>query len=401
MALLTATILVWSLSCTRDFDELDLAKFPNTPEVFIDGFSLGLNYAAFGGSKVTAFDVDKVVKYLGSASMKIEVPDANDPMGAYAGGVYYTTTGRDLSAYTALTFWVKASVSATIDLVGFGNDLEDSKYLVSLRDVAVNTNWKKVIIPIPNALKLSQERGMFYYSEGPEDGKGYTIWFDEVKFENLGTIAHIKPMILNGSDEVQSAVNGLRFPVGGLSVSSNLPTGVDQSVIAAPAYYDFSSSNTSVATVDTKGWVSVLSSGTAIISATLGGDEAEGSLTIQSSGDYTHAPTPTAEPEDVISIFSNAYSNVPVDFYNGYWQPYQTTLSSDFTVEDDDVLVYTNFNFVGIQFTNPTIDASSMTHLHMDVWVPNAVTATDKLSVKIVDLGPDGALDGTTRISPI
>jgi len=195
MALLTATILVWSLSCTRDFDELELAKFPNTPEVFIDGFSLGLNYAAFGGSKVTAFDVDKEVKYLGSASMKIEVPDAGDPMGAYAGGVYYTSTGRDLSGYTALTFWVKASESATIDILGFGNDLGESKYLVSLKDVAVNTNWEKIIIPIPDPSKLVMEKGMLYYSEGPEDGKGYTFWIDEVKFENLGTIAHSLSLI--------------------------------------------------------------------------------------------------------------------------------------------------------------------------------------------------------------
>ncbi len=394
IALLTAIILVWTLSCTRDYNELELAKFPSIPEVFIDGFSQGLNYAAFGGSKVTAFDVDKDVRYSGSASMKIEVPDAGDPMGAYAGGVYYTSMGRDLTEFTALTFWAKASKSATIALVGFGNDLGESKYLVSLKDVAVNTNWQKYIIPIPDASKLTQERGMFYFSEGPEDGNGYTIWFDEVKFENLGTIAHKQPEILNGDDNVESAVNGLKFPVTGLSVSFNMPTGIDQSVITAPAYFVFSSSNTGVATVDTHGWVTVLSAGTSVISATLGGADADGSLTVQSSGDFTHAPAPTAEPEDVISIFSNAYTNVPVDFYNGYWQPYQTTTSADFTVNDDDVLVYANFNFVGIQFTAPTINASDMTHLHMDVWIPNAVSPSDKLSVKLVDMGPDGTLDG-------
>ncbi|MCK7529845.1 MAG: hypothetical protein MZV63_01675 [Marinilabiliales bacterium] len=158
IALLTAIILVWSSGCTRDFDELELATFPNTPEVFIDGFSQGLNYAAFGGSKVTAFDVDKDVRYSGSASMKIEVPDAGDPMGAYAGGVYYTTMGRDLTGYTALTFWAKASKSATIDLVGFGNDLGESKYLVSLRDVAVNTNWKQVYHPNTRCFKTHHRK---------------------------------------------------------------------------------------------------------------------------------------------------------------------------------------------------------------------------------------------------
>jgi len=395
IALITALVLAGTGSCTRDYDELELASFPTTPEVFIDGFSAGLNYAAFGGSKVTAFDVDKEVKYEGSASMRFEVPDFEDPLGSYAGGTYFTTVGRDLSGYDALTFWAKASKSATIDLVGFGNDLGESKYLVSMPNVAVNTNWKKYIIPIPDPSRLKQEKGMFFYSEGPEDGLGYTFWIDEVKFEKLGTIAHRKPVILNGDDRVESAVNGLKFPVGGLGVSFNMPTGIDQTVNAAPAYFAFVSSNESVASVDATGLVSVLSEGTAVITATAGGTDAMGSLTVNSSGDFTHAPVPAEDQEDVISIFSDQYVNVPVDFYNGYWQPYQTTTSADFKVGDDNVLFYTNFNFVGIQFTSPTIDATSMTHLHMDIWIPNAVDAADKLAVKLVDMGPDGALDGT------
>jgi len=395
IALIAALMLASTGSCTRDYDELELASYPTTPEVFIDGFSAGLIYAAFGGSKVTAFDVDKEVKYEGSASMRFEVPDFEDPLGAYAGGTYFTTVGRDLSGYDALTFWAKASKSATIDLVGFGNDLGESKYLVSMPNVAVNTNWKKYIIPIPDPSRLKQEKGMFFYSEGPEEGLGYTFWIDEVKFEKLGTIAHRKPVILNGDDRVESAVNGLKFPVGGLGVSFNMPTGIDQTVNAAPAYFTFVSSNESVASVDATGLVSVLSEGTAVITATAGGTDAMGSLTVNSSGDFTHAPVPAEDQEDVISIFSDQYVNVPVDFYNGYWQPYQTTTSADFKVGDDNVLFYTNFNFVGIQFTSPTIDATSMTHLHMDIWIPNAVAPSDKLAVKLVDMGPDGALDGT------
>ena len=384
------------IGCERELNDLKPATFPDNPGVFIDGFSEGLNYAAFGGSVPTAFNVDKKDTYNNSkASMRFDVPNAGDPEGAYAGGVFLTETGRDLSDYTALTFWAKATKSATIDLVGFGNDLGESRYLVSLNDVAVNTYWKKYIIPIPNASLLTQEKGMLFYSEGPEEGKGYTFWIDEVKFEDLGTIAHKQPMIFEGEDKVESAVNGLTFPVDELSLSFNLPNGIDQSVTAAPAYFTFSSSKTDVATVDNQGVVSVLSAGTAVITAAAGGTEAQGSLTVQSSGEFTHAPIPDADPENVISIFSNAYTNVPVDFYNGYWEPYQTTTSADFSVNDDDVLYYSNFNFVGIQFTSPPIDATNMTHLHMDIWIPNEVDPADKLTIKLVDMGPDGALDET------
>ena len=73
------TILLMAVSCERKFDGLPLATYPTTPDVFIDGFSSGLYYAAYGTSKVTAFSVDYNFKYEGSASMKFEVPDAGDP----------------------------------------------------------------------------------------------------------------------------------------------------------------------------------------------------------------------------------------------------------------------------------------------------------------------------------
>ena len=57
---------------------------------------------------------------------------------------------------------------------------------------------------------------------------------------------------------------------------------------------------------------------------------------------------------NVISIFSEKYPNVPVNYYNGYWQPWQTTVSTDFTVNGDNILNYTIFNFVGIEYSSPT-----------------------------------------------
>tara|TARA_R110002050_G_scaffold30673_1_gene78425 strand:+ start:4177 stop:8151 length:3975 start_codon:yes stop_codon:yes gene_type:complete len=389
-------VAILLMGCERELDDLQPATFPSNPEVFIDGFSAGLSYSAFGGSVPTAFDVDQDVTFDNSkSSMRFDVPNAGDPQGAYAGGVFSTEVSRDLSDYNALSFWAKASQSAVLDLVGFGNDLGASKYQVTISDLAVSTSWKKYIIPIPDPSRLTEERGMFFYSVGPEDGKGFSFWIDELKFENLGTIAHPQPMILDGNDKVESAVNGLKFPVGGLGMSFNMPSGIDQKVNAAPAWFTFLSSDAAVASVDAAGLVTVVSEGTAVITATSGDDDAKGSLTVQSSGDFTHAPEPAAAQEDVISIFSNHYVNVPVDFYNGYWEPFQTTTSADFIVNDDDVLFYNNFNFVGIQFTSPTIDATNMTHLHMDIWIPNEVDPADKLAIRLVDMGPDGALDGT------
>lgn len=384
-AVMLAFLLV---ACERDLEDLKPATFPTNPEVFIDGFSAGLNYAVFGGASPSAFDVDHQVTWNNSpASMRFDVPNAGDPSGAYAGGVFFTSTARDLSGYNALTFMAKASESATIGLIGFGNDMGPSTYQVSISDLQLSTAWNKYIIPLPDPSRLSTERGMFIYSAGPIDGKGFTFWVDELKFEKLGTIAHPHFTILNGQEQMETSFTGVSKTIGGLSGIYNLPTGVNQTISLAPAYFQFLSSNPSIATVDASGKVLIAGGpGNAVITAKVGEISADGSLTVQSQGVYQHAPTPSQNADKVISIFSDAYANIPVNYYNGYWAPYQTTLSADFDVNGDHVLNYTDFNFVGIEFSSPTVDATAMTHLHVDLFLPNALTATGQIRLELVDL---------------
>ncbi|MBW6490693.1 MAG: hypothetical protein K0B15_05800 [Lentimicrobium sp.] len=385
------------MGCERELSDLKPVTFPDNPEVFIDGFSAGLNYAAFGGSVPTAFDVDNKETWNNSkASMRFDVPNVGDPQGAYAGGVFFTETGRNLTGYNALTFWAKASESAVIDLVGLGNDLGASKYQVTISGLQVSTSWKKYIIPLPNSSVLTAERGMFFYSTGPVDGKGYTFWIDELKFENLGTIAHPQFAIFNGEEKVETSFIGVTQNISGLSATFNLPAGVNQSVNAAAAYFNFSSSNEGIATVNESGVVAVVGGpGSAEITARVGNEVAKGSLTLQSIGTFQQAPLPVHPADDVISIFSDAYTSVPVNYYNGYWEPYQTTLSADFEVNGDHILQYIDFNFVGIEFSTPTVDATAMTHLHMDIYIPNTLTADAQLKIELVN---EGAASSATSV---
>ncbi len=386
--------LLFAVSCEKDFDQLQPAEYPKNPEIFLDGFSAGLNYAAFASSNVMAFQVDSLINYSGTKSIRVEVPDENDPAGAYAGGAFFTTIGRDLTGYTTLSFWIKASKAANVDVLGFGNYLGDNRYQASISNVAVNTNWKKVYIPIPDPSVLKAEKGMFFFSEGPEDGKGYTFWIDDLKFENNGAISLNESYILNGNNQSNTSFIGLSDIIGGLNSSFILPNGTTQQVDLTPYYFTFTSSNESVASVDEKGAVNTSGAGNSTITASLRGKNAVGSLTINSLGTYTAAPIPTIEPSKVISIFSDAYTNHPVDYYNGYWEPYQTTRSADFVVNNDHVLNYTNFNFVGIQMSSPTVDATLTTHLHLDIYIPSSINPGSTLNIQVVNFGPNGEFGG-------
>jgi hypothetical protein len=404
--LLTIITLV-NLNCEREVsDEAKEATFAKTAEVFTDApVGMGTNfYFPYGpdannpvGSKFTAWSVDSNVSYKGNASMRFDVPNATDPQGNYAGGILRVDgAGRNLTDFDALTFWAKASQGVTIGEIGFGEDFYPNKYITTMTNISLGTAWTKYIIPIPNASKLLQEKGMFRYSAGTQgtNGFGYTFWIDELKFEKLGTILPLQASIMNGNNITRSTFVGVTSTITGALATFNMPNGSNQSVSISPAFLNFTSSNPSVATVNDAGVVTPIAAGTATITATFNGQSATGSLIINCSGAYVNAPIPTLSPSNVISIFSDVYTNVPVNYYNGYWQPWQTTLSNDFSVLGDNVLNYTNFNFVGIEFSSPTVNANSMTHIHLDAFIPGAIAPGRQLRVLVVDFGANGVFGG-------
>ncbi|PKD44216.1 Ig-like domain-containing protein [Rhodohalobacter barkolensis] len=391
-------LMFFAQGCERSVDGLEEPDFPANPEVFIDGFSAGLEYYPYEDSRQDAFSVDEDDTYDNSAaSMRFDVPNVGDPAGAYAGAIFRDENGgRNLTSYNALTFYAKGTKAGSINDIGFGQDFLGDQYAVTRNDLKLTTNWEKYIIPIPDPSVLTSEQGLFWYAEGPEDGDGYSFWVDELQYENLPGLAQARPAILNGNEETQTSFIGSNTSVSGLTFTVNQANGVDVTVGAAPAYYSFSSSDQSVATVNEDGEVNVVGQGTAEITATLGDLNASGALIIESIGNFTPAPTPTEDPDDVISIFSDAYENVPVDFYNGFYEPFQTTTSSDFTVDGNDVLGYENFNFVGIEFNQnvPTIDGSDMNILSMDVFFPDEVPDNSTLRVTLRDFGADDSFGG-------
>lgn len=391
-------VLLFTVSCERDLsDEAEFATFPKTAEVFIDGFSGGLEYLPFNGSKLDAFSVDDETKYDGTAAMRIDVPNNGDPKGGYAGAIFRDSNGRDLSEFDALTFWAKASQAATISEIGFGVDFGEDKYVVTQQNLRISTTWTKYSIPIPDPYKLTLEKGMLFYSAGPENNNGYSFWIDELQFEKLGTIAQPKPAILNGEDVFQTSFIGSSIDLSsGLTLTVNLASGTNQTVSLAPGYFTFSSTDVDVARVSELGIVSIVGNGTAEITAILAGVKAEGSLTVEVLGEFNPAPIPAIDPSQVISIFSDAYTNVPVDFYNGYYAPFQTTTSNDFAVNGDNVLNYENYNFVGIEFNQnvPTINGSAMTKMHVDIFIQDGFDPASTLRINLVDFGADAAFGG-------
>lgn len=97
------------------------------------------------------------------------------------------------------------------------------------------------------------------------------------------------------------------------------------------------------------------------------------------------APTPTRDAANVISMFSNAYTNVPVDTWRTDWS--DATLT-DIQIQGNDTKQYDNLVFVGVETVGSPIDleAAGMTHMHVDYWTADM----DSLRIKLVDFLGDG-----------
>jgi hypothetical protein len=414
-----ATLILILASCERPIsEEATNASLAKTGEIFTDTpVGMGTNfYFPYGadalnpvGSKFNAWTVDTQVSYKGNASMRFDVPNSNDPEGNYAGGIFKVDgAGRDLSGYDALTFWAKASQGVTIGEIGFGEDFFPNKYIATMKNVSIGTNWKKIIIPIPDASKLINEKGMLRYATGTQgtNGSGYIFWIDELKFEKLGTIGQPRPSIANGVNKIISSFIGVTIPIVDLKETFNMPSGLDQAVFPAPSYFVFKSSNINTATVDRKGIITIVGTGSAVITANIGGtlntvtNEFVGgknsidSITVNSIGAFSLPPIPTKDPSKVLSIFSDSYTNVPVAYYNGFWTPGSTTGSADFSVSGNNFLNYTNFNYVGIATSNPTLNATGMTRLHCNMYVPNNIPSNFSFLISVEDWGPNQVDNG-------
>ena len=100
------------------------------------------------------------------------------------------------------------------------------------------------------------------------------------------------------------------------------------------------------------------------------------------NGPTVAAPTPPVRnPAYVISVFSNAYTNLSGTDFNPNWG--QSTVVSNPVIQGDTTLKYANLNYQGTSFAS-AIDASAMGFLHLDMWTADATA----VNVFCISTGP-------------
>ncbi len=368
----------------RDLSELSLAPINDDPVVFADTFGDGVDYQAFQGSLFTAVTIDASVAFAGTASLKVTVPGPDDEGGTYAGGAFTSSDYRDLSGYDALVFYARSSVTSTLNVAGLGNDnTGNSLYAAQRQAIPLTTDWSLIVIPIPDPSRLDLERGLFFFAEGHENNLGFTLWFDEIRFARLGTITDPRPAMASRAIEtfvgaVVTAEETERHLRGQRRGHRRSRTRL--------RYFDYFSSD------ETRRRDRRRRDQRRRRRQRHGHGEARHRCRSPAASPWTSSrrppsrrPRPPSRPRRSSSLFSDAYTNVPVDTWRATWSlcgPVVGPSSSPATRAK----VYTGLTYAGIEFVSQLIDATDMTHVRMDVWAP----AGSIFRIKLVDFGEDG-----------
>jgi len=405
-ALTAMTLTIFTIGCSdRDPTKLEVGRATIDPVVYDDDLSEDVYFQPFFETHYTAMSQDSVYAYDGFApdgdrSLKFNVPAPGSALGPYMGGVLTSAGARDLADFNALTFYARSDAPISMNSVGFGNDnTGNSLYEVS-RDgspprnqLPLTGDWQFFVVPIPAPSKLISERGMFLIAEGAEDGypEGYDIWIDEIKFARLSNMEWTRSSM--GSD-YQTVFVGSEVTLGSAYTNFKV-NGQTTRVDHSPNYFDYTASDSVVVSIE-RGVITAIGTGLARITGTLENQEdpqnpheAVGFADIDVIDPPTEAALPpTAPAGDVISMFSDVYTDVLIDTWLADWENVTTQLSN-YVIGGDNSKMYSNLNWVGVEFFTRPINASSMNNFHIDVYAPVG-TEFKFFLVSFPDGSPDG-----------
>ena len=102
---------------------------------------------------------------------------------------------------------------------------------------------------------------------------------------------------------------------------------------------------------------------------------------------------PTRLAADVKSLFSNVYTNNPVETWSTGWSGGNHEYT-ELQVAGNDTKKYVLHHFAGVEFIGAPIDATGYGFIHFDVWTP---TAAMPFTLRLVNFAPGNGEGEVTR----
>jgi hypothetical protein len=221
---------------------------------------------------------------------------------------------------------------------------------------SVTGSWQSLNIPVAGITGNLTNAIQFKF----DGGNGGTIYLDNLYFWKTASAP--------GTPVIGSLTIPAKF-VGDAPFAITNPTS------DSPGAFSFTSSNTAVATI-IGNMVTIVGAGSSTITANQAASAPYLAGSVSATLVVTGAPTvaaptpPTRNAWDVISLFSNTYTNIAIDTWSASWDDSDI---SDLLIAGNDTKYIQFGNFIGVDFSGAGhhIDATDMTKFHMDFWSPN------------------------------
>ena len=305
-----------------------------------------LNPDSLQQTKVTEIQIagNNMLEYANHDYQEMEYPETDVSAMEYLHLDYYTNDA------TPLVFYLTSA-----------NPYLDSAYSIDI----VTGSWQSIDIPL-SVFTANLDRVFKFkstHSSFSMWGNG-TVWFDNLYFWKapaaVGKDTSLSALTVDGS-----SIAGFRPTSTNYSVELPAGTTVVPTVVATTTDTNASAVVTAATSIP----------GTTSIAITSQDGSTTSTVSIAWTLDpkpQTAAPTPSQASADVISVYSDAFTeNIATNLNLGWGQATQTT---EVQIDGNNTLEYANLNYQGLGY--PQTDVSAMEYVHLDYKTADA-TAID------------------------
>lgn len=281
-------------------------------------------------------------------------------------GTYLTTQNASAMEYLHIDIWTANATVVKVSPINNGTGAGEVLVNVPL----VTGGWSSVDLPKSAFTGMSWDSVFQLKFDGQAGVSPSTIYLDNIYFWKTASPSGT-PVIGNfivPAKNLGDAAFDLTAP------SSN-----------SPGAFSYTSSNLAVATISGS-TVTIVGAGVSTITATQAASGAF--LTGFKTADLVvtevplaAAPAPPARNSwDVISLFSNAYSDITINDWAAGLGWGGLAPITDLQISGNDTKKIAFGNFIGVDF-GPThhVDATNMTNFHLDYWIPSATDIVGKV----------------------
>jgi hypothetical protein len=324
-------------------DAVDVISIFSGEYTDVAGSDYNPNWGQSGfGSANAAFDP-------GTGNVVLAYPNFN-----YQGNQYGSTQDISSMEFLHVDIWINNAFNPNVFVISSGGEIPHP-----ITNSGAGT-WTSVDIPVAGITGVLSSAIQFKFDGG--NGSTDAIYVDNLYFWKNPTAA--------GSDASLATLEVDSTPLAGFAPgTTDYTVELTPGTIAVPQITMATSTDPTATSVTINQAPAIPGDATVVVVSQNGSVTETYTVSFAIVGPTSAAPTPPNRAAvDVISIYSNAYANNTIESWSAVWDD---SSLEDIVAFGDDVKKITFGNFLGVEFVNNRIDASAMTHFHMDFWTDN------------------------------